>query len=300
MTLSTPPTRSGYDLPWEPVAQGLVHKTAAAEVLVTGLAPVAPQLVAVAARWPAPHRLYDRRAGTVGHLLLVVETIRQAGLCLAHRHVGVPLGEQFIFHRIATRLAAPVEDLEVVTPASTVTLVRPTVRLRAARPAGARLAIEMWHGTTLWATADADFSWAPRPVYERLRAAARDRARAEVARLVPTPRVAGPAERGGDGAERSRVVVDLGDPTYFDHAVDHLPGMLLVDAAVRAAAARAGAPGATARPTGVELTFDRFAELDRPTWARTEPGAGGVEPSVAVTLGQGDAVVARGRVVCAG
>ncbi|MGY1718106.1 AfsA-related hotdog domain-containing protein [Blastococcus sp. SYSU DS0552] len=280
---------------WVPVEQALVHKTAPDEVLATELANLAGDRTAVAAHWPAAHGRYDRRAGTVGHLLLVVETIRQAGLCLAHRRLDVPLGEQFVFHRISTRLAAPLAELRGAAPAGTVTAVQPTVRLRAGRPSRASLRAEIWHGAQLWATADADYSWLPPAVYARLRALGRDRG-AGGGTLVPRPRDA--AE--GDGrAHRSRVAVDLTDPTYFDHPVDHLPGMLLVGAALAAVTDRPDLPGAATRLAGLDLAFDRFAELDRPTWVRTDAGSGRSD-GVPVQLGQDDDVVARGRVFLGG
>lgn len=291
-TLSAAPDEAS--VPWSPIGQHLVHKVAAAEVLVTDFAPVTPTLAAVAARWPAGHPRYDRRTGTAGHLLLVVETIRQAGLCLAHLQLGVPVGEQFIFHRIAVRLAAPVAALGGTAPDRTVTTVEPTPRYRAGRPTGATLAVEIRHGGILWATAEADYSSVPRRVYDRLRASARNQAVADGGRLVPSPRDAGPAGRTAAGVERSRVLVDLADPTFFDHEVDHLPGMLLIDAALAAAAARAGGGTALA---GVDVTFDRFAELDRPTWVRTEPAPENGEQALAVTVEQGSGPVARGRVI---
>ncbi|TYP86206.1 ScbA/BarX family gamma-butyrolactone biosynthesis protein [Blastococcus xanthinilyticus] len=280
-------TRPG---PWRAVEQRLVHKVAAGEVLVTDLAPVSPGLVAVAARWPAGHRLYDRRAGTVGHLLLVVETIRQAGLCVAHAHLGVPLGEQFIFHRMSVRLAAPVAELAGTEPAGTVTTVEPSPRFRGGRPSGAVLAVEIRHEGRLWASAEADYSWTPRRVYDRLRAAGRAVPPPGAGPLVPHPR--GPGYDGRSAGGRTPVAVDLTDPTFFDHELDHLPGMLLIDAALRAAAARAGAP-----LVGLDVTFDRFAELDRDTWVRTRSVRHAGGPAVDVRLGQGEEPVARARVL---
>ncbi|MGY2002111.1 hypothetical protein [Blastococcus sp. SYSU DS1024] len=89
------------------------------------------------------------------------------------------------------------------------------------------------------------------------------------------------------------------DPTYFDQPVDHLPGMLLVDAALRAVALRPELPGAGSRLAGLTLAFDRFAELDRPTWVGTDADSGRSD-GVPVRLGQDDDVVARGRVLLGG
>ena len=277
---------------WTPVDRRLVHKTAASEVLATGVVSVSCDLVAVASRWPDGHHLFDRRPGTPGHVLLLVETIRQAGLCLAHHHLAVPVGEQFVFHRIRARLAVPVAG-PALPPEPTTTLLQPTLRHRAGRPSAAELAVEIWRGPTLWATASAGFSWLGRPVFDRLRAAGR--AAATATGLIPCPRDGTLAEQDDTVVRRFPVGVDRGDPTFFDHEVDHLPGMLLIDAALRAAAA--DGRGAGARPAGVDLAFDRFAELDVPTWALTEPAPADDGPATTVVLAQQHGVVASGRVL---
>lgn len=63
------------------------------------------------------------------------------------------------------------------------------------------------------------------------------------------------------GVHRGIVHVDLHDPVFFDHPLDHVPGMLLVVAglelAEHAAMLRSG-------NVSFRLTFTRFSELDTP------------------------------------
>jgi hypothetical protein len=56
--------------------------------------------------------------------------------------------------------------------------------------------------------------------------------------------------------------VDTGHPVLFDHPVDHVPGMLLLDAARQAAHAELGA-GAVP-PLALDADFGRFVELGAP------------------------------------
>jgi hypothetical protein len=77
-------------------------------------------------------------------------------------------------------------------------------------------------------------------------------------------------------ADRWELRVDTAHPTYFDHPVDHVPGMVLLEAARQAAHLTTGWP--TALLTGLGSRFVRYAELDSPCWieaeAGTRPGAG--------------------------
>jgi 2-oxo-3-(phosphooxy)propyl 3-oxoalkanoate synthase len=69
--------------------------------------------------------------------------------------------------------------------------------------------------------------------------------------------------------------VDTSHPTLFDHPLDHVPGMLSIEAVRQAV--QSEAPRALL--TGVDVTFARYIEFDAPCWidmypvARQEVGA---------------------------
>ncbi|MGW3647934.1 AfsA-related hotdog domain-containing protein [Streptomyces sp. NPDC000878] len=65
-------------------------------------------------------------------------------------------------------------------------------------------------------------------------------------------------------ANRWELRVDTGHPILFDHLVDHVPGMLLIEAARQAARAATGRPDALL--LGLDGSFARYAELDAPCW----------------------------------
>jgi hypothetical protein len=82
---------------------------------------------------------------------------------------------------------------------------------------------------------------------------------------------------------RSRLVIDQSHPFYFDHPLDHVPGIMMITALmglVRAIGAQP-APGhgaggdAVAQPgwTRISLWFPRFCELDRDTELQACPSA---------------------------
>ncbi|MDX6330113.1 MAG: 2-oxo-3-(phosphooxy)propyl 3-oxoalkanoate synthase, partial [Streptomycetaceae bacterium] len=83
--------------------------------------------------------------------------------------------------------------------------------------------------------------------------------------------------------------VDPTHPVLFDHAVDHVPGMLIVEA-IRQAAQYHDQP-LPCQLLSLQADFHHYAELDRPcTVALTRDGTG-----VTVTVTQDGGTVATGR-----
>ncbi len=61
---------------------------------------------------------------------------------------------------------------------------------------------------------------------------------------------------------RWRVLPDLSHPVLFDHPSDHLPGMLVLEAARQVARAELGDPEGD--PVSMSVQFHQFVELDVP------------------------------------
>jgi hypothetical protein len=74
------------------------------------------------------------------------------------------------------------------------------------------------------------------------------------------------------GVSRGFIRVDLQDPVFFDHPLDHVPGMLLVVAGLELAD-----HAAMLRPDNVSfrLTFTKFCELDAPVEVSATRETGG-------------------------
>ncbi|TFV52789.1 ScbA/BarX family gamma-butyrolactone biosynthesis protein [Blastococcus sp. TF02A-35] len=270
---------------WRTVDRRLVHKTALTEVLVTDLRPLGEDLFALASQWPRQHALFQPSPDEAPNPLLFVETLRQAGIYLSHERLGVPLDHQFVFESISAEYLRPGPRPRTDRETVVVLAVRTDVRRRAGRASGARLEIEAWAGPERIATAVAAYRCLPPQVYGRLRWSS----------LATTPPPALPAPRRSaesvaqPQATSALLDVDTRHPTFFDHGGDHLPGMLLIDAALSAARP---AHVASDRPWGFDLRFERFAELGVPTTVTTRPTPAGV----AVALTQPAGVVAAGTV----
>lgn len=99
-------------------------------------------------------------------------------------------------------------------------------------------------------------------VYRRLRAHRTPRQPSTADRRSIRPVTLGSAPDAALIARSWTASIDAEDPYFFDHAVDHLPGMAIYEAAcaVATSSSRLQHP----RVTSFDGRFHRFVELDRP------------------------------------
>lgn len=274
------------------VPKEFVHRASVAEVMLTDWERTGEDRFSVSAQWPRGHSFFT---AVNGHHdpLISAETIRQAGALLAHAEYGVPLGHSFLMWSL--EFAVCPEDLLVGdAPASlTIEIACADIKRRGRSVAGFRYDAVVRRNGRVAATGSADFTCVSPEVYARMRAgrlaSGRPRlpltaptAPQTVGRVSPTDVVLSPT--GEQDCWQLRV--DTRHPVLFDHPVDHVPGMMLLEAARQATAATLGRP---ALALDVSSTFARYAELDAPCLitARRVPGRSGTE-SVLVTGHQED------------
>ncbi|WP_367322379.1 ScbA/BarX family gamma-butyrolactone biosynthesis protein [Streptomyces sp. HUAS ZL42] len=258
------------------VPRQYVHRAAVSEVLLTGWrAASQPDAFVVRAQWPRGHALFAQSGGYQDPMLLV-ESVRQIGSLLAHAEFEVPFGHQFLMRSIGFTATT---DLFVATPAPTEvelhTVCHDIVR-RGKSLAGMRYEVTATVDGVALATAEAAFNCTGPSVYKRLRGE-----RPTCADRLPG-RPIDPARVGRAGAEhvvlsedlrgsgdRWELRVDCNHPIFFDHPVDHVPGMVLLEAARQAAHAATGM--ADGLVLDLESSFDRYAELDEPCYIEASP-----------------------------
>ncbi|WP_329289076.1 ScbA/BarX family gamma-butyrolactone biosynthesis protein [Streptomyces sp. NBC_01455] len=274
------------------VPREYVHRAAVSEVLLTGweaaTAPAGPDLsdvFAVSAQWPRSHSFFTQSGGYQDPMLLI-ESVRQIGSLLAHAEFGVPFGHQFLmwdmsFSTVPELLVADAVPTEVELR----TVCRDIVR-RGRVLGGMRYDVTVLRDGKALATGGAAFSCTSPAVHRRLRAGRPT----TTDRVVPPgidPAAVGhsgdhhvllaePGAGAGAGAapgigDRWELRVDTAHPTFFDHPVDHIPGMVLLEAARQAALVSTGMPDALL--LGLKSNFTRYAEFDAPCWIepRVEP-----------------------------
>ncbi|WP_069763626.1 ScbA/BarX family gamma-butyrolactone biosynthesis protein [Streptomyces sp. LUP47B] len=283
------------------VARELVHRVAVAEVLLTGWTRTDADRFTITAQWPRTHQLHVSPDRSAYEPLLVAETVRQCGALLAHTAYEVPLGHQFVLRelRVDTRPehlavgAAPAEPVIDITVGE--------VRRRAGRPAALRYEAVVRLGGERVATGGIAVTWTNESVYRRLRGGRT--ADVGALRLPQPPPAQLPADTVGRALRadvllspaarpgRWRLRVDTAHPVFFDHPLDHIPGMLLLEAARQTVRAHGGDEDRV--PASFHATFHQYAELDRPVW--TEVSAGGGDDVQVVAL-QDESVVFECRV----
>jgi hypothetical protein len=287
------------------VPKELVHRASVAEVMLTDWERVDDHHFTVAAQWPRGHSFFSN-VGGCHDPLIVAETIRQAGTLLAHAEFGVPLGHQFLMWDLA--ISVEPANLYVDTaPASVVVeMTSQDVKRRRNELAGCHYEAVLRRNGQIVATGSATFTCTSAKVYTRLRGErANDTQRQlpltapiapqDVGRISPMDVVLSPAGE----PDRWRLRVDTRHPVLFDHPVDHVPGMVLLEAARQAATAVVGSP---CLPLGIANEFKKYVELDAPCVieARLLPGTDADRgPTVLVTAHQGEACVFRSTVTMA-
>jgi hypothetical protein len=258
------------------VPKEYVHRASLAEVFLTGCTAHQDGLrFSLTGQWPRAHTFFNSPDGSSHDPLQAAETFRQAGMFVTHAEHGVPLGHHFVMWSLscttvlsALRIASRPTDFDLE-----VTCSGPAPR---GRTSGRRMHMEFAihrDGEPL-AHGGADYSVIAPAVYDRLRTT-RTGQPAPPAAPAPAPAPMPPAPVGRtrpadvvltptDTPTRWLLTPDLNHPILFDHGNDHLPGMVLLEAARQAATAHL-APH-TLIPAGTSTTFIRYAELDRPCW----------------------------------
>ncbi|WP_369393201.1 ScbA/BarX family gamma-butyrolactone biosynthesis protein [Streptomyces sp. CG1] len=259
-----------------------VHKYNADEVLLTAWQQTGPDSFLIRARWPGNHPFYTTGAAGIDPLLFS-EIVRQCLPMLSHAAYEVPLGHHLLWETYDYSLTAglPADRTPPgprAAPREIALYARCTdVTRRGARAGAATVHVRALLGDSLIGTATTRFTIQSPAVYRRLRAEYADTAHALERRLLPpaplSAREAG-RERPHDVVlsptdilGRHQLRVDTGHPFLFDHPVDHVPGILLLDAARQAAHAASAAR--LAHVIGMTTQFIRYVEFDAPCWVET-------------------------------
>ncbi|MFF3323130.1 ScbA/BarX family gamma-butyrolactone biosynthesis protein [Streptomyces sp. NPDC002889] len=220
-------------------------------------------------RWPAVQGdlPYDPR--------ILAQTIRQSGLVVAHAEYDVPLDHQTLLNTLDITIAPGFRAPRDQTSALRVELDVSEPKRGRRKPSALRVSLHILHGDVTVARVDSEFGWISPPVYRRLRG---EYASVEWADW-PVPAPVAPELVGrhdtvdvvlSPGEESNRWLLRnvVANTRLFDHPVDHVPGLVLLEAAQQAAHALV-AP-VPFSPTGVSTRYSRYVEFDRPCWIEAE------------------------------
>ncbi|WP_256104230.1 MULTISPECIES: ScbA/BarX family gamma-butyrolactone biosynthesis protein [Streptomyces] len=260
------------------VAKEYVHRAALAEVFLTSWQKAGRDAFTVTAQWPRSHSFYGSSHGTYDPLLLC-ETVRQTFPLLSHVAYDVPFGYQLSWSRLqyavqpqALRIDGSPADLEIHAAFS-------DIRYHRSLPAMMTMHLEVVRDGSLVAMVSTRFGCHSPAVYRRLRGERADLA--HVFASAPPPPA--PVSRGVVGRLRKQDIVlspteerrrwqlrvDTSHPVLFDHALDHVPGMLLLES-VRQAACASQATWDALVPTSMDISFNRYVEFGEPCWIEAD------------------------------
>ncbi|MFF8375268.1 ScbA/BarX family gamma-butyrolactone biosynthesis protein [Streptomyces sp. NPDC015661] len=292
------------------ISRRFVHRASVTEVFLTDAVVAGSDRFLVGAQLPRNHALYRPEETGQADFMLLVETVRQAGIFLSHRYHDVPLGHHFIFKALSLHISDPaalrvgcgplaaVLDVKVVTPAGARNPRRFDARFDMVIEVGGRECARASAGVVvidgvrygrlrqrgrITGTTGPDTS-----AYGAPEGAADDRA---VLRPVPAEEaLTRPA-----GTREWRLHVDPTHPGYFEHPSDHVPGMLLLEAFRQAARQTAGDTALTTL-TSLNADFAVFGELVEAVAVEAAPTEDG---RVRLTATQGGRVLATAVARCA-
>lgn len=251
-----------------------VRHSSMAEVFLTSCRRSGDTRFTLTGQWPRAHAFFNGPDGR-HDALQVAETVRQVALYLAHAELGVPLGHHFMpcdlsFTADPDELAIGAVPSELRIDADCTDLVRKGSRLV---EFGLDVTIRR-DGRTL-ATGAVRFVCASPGAYQRLRGKRPDSLPAHrpseltpsaFGRGLPRDVVLASSEHPG----RWRLSPDPDHPVLFDVGDDHIPPMVLMEAARQATRALL-VPECSLTLTAMATEFLSHAEFGQPCWIEAVP-----------------------------
>ncbi|WP_312986348.1 ScbA/BarX family gamma-butyrolactone biosynthesis protein [Crossiella cryophila] len=259
------------------VPRRLVHREAVAEVLLTRWTRRRTGDFWMCAQLPRSHAFYQSEQGRADPLL-VLETIRQAGLLVAHTGWGIPLDHRFVMRGMSFAVdssALRVRD----RPVEIQLLVRTRdPRVRPGHTSTLAVEVELYRDGDRFGQGSGSLGALPPAVYARLRPPrvprqpVRERPEPVPPWLVGRHDARDVLLTSVNKSNRWGLLVDATHQGLFDHPVDHVPGMVVFAAMSQAVRAVVG-PGYLA---SCQARTSRFVELDRPAEVSVLRTAGGL------------------------
>ncbi|WP_424217513.1 ScbA/BarX family gamma-butyrolactone biosynthesis protein (plasmid) [Streptomyces sp. BI20] len=276
------------------IDRSLVHRDSLNEVFLTDLRPLPAGTgpgtpYVAAAQLPRSHAYYGDHllSPTLHDPILLLEAARQAALAGSHAFHGVPRTDKFILTHLRVHLTRP--DRLAVGAAPCPLRLHAAIdnhHHREGRTTGLDHRIEFRAGDTVIGTAAVGLRFKSADSYRELRLRGRDgrplpsSADHEpgaghsvvdpylVGRANPENVVLSDVRTQGEN-HLAALRVPGRHPSMFDHPQDHLPGMVLAEAArqlaLRAALETRGMSPSRTVVTDLAVTFTRFGELDSPS-----------------------------------
>jgi hypothetical protein len=279
------------------VDRSQLHRWALSEVFLTDARQVGEDEYLAAAQLPPSHAYYSEHTSRLGSPdpLLLLECCRQAETYGGHEYAGASPSSKFLLRSWSMELPGLLTVPDLERPGELRIAVRTSNRRGS--PGDVRrltFGIDMKLAKRCLGFVSMDVGYIPAEVYDTVRLQGRGRplvpfkdlpretthiAPHLVGRSDPSNVVLASADVGSDNASAT-VRIPLDNRSMFDHGQDHLPGMVLMEAARQLCLLGVsdlwGASVSRTTVAGFDFSFTRYAELDVPTKVhirKTEPYA---------------------------
>ncbi|MFF3646908.1 ScbA/BarX family gamma-butyrolactone biosynthesis protein [Streptomyces sp. NPDC002564] len=256
------------------VPREYVHRAALAEVFLTSSEKTGEDTYTLTGQWPRAHTFFTTADGRSHDHLQACETLRQTGIYLAHAQHAIPLGHHFVMQDMT--VTTHPEHLDIANTPTDLTLY---ATLTVPRRGTFTIDLVINCGTRTLAIGRGHFTCLSPAAYKRLRAGGAPTSQASGPALPYVPTHQDPAVFGRNLSHDLvlapahqphtwRLNADPRHAILFDHDGDHIPGMVLIEAARQSAHPHLP-PNAI--PTHTHTEFHRYVELTTPCYITTTP-----------------------------
>ncbi|MEU2539621.1 ScbA/BarX family gamma-butyrolactone biosynthesis protein [Streptomyces iakyrus] len=257
------------------VTTELAHRTTETDVFPARWTRISDTRFRFTAHWPAAHPFFGPVDDQHQDPMIVGETLRQASMVLAHAEFGAPADTHFVMWDLTVSVDPAALLLADAAEPVEFDVVCSEIRRRGRGLRSMRTTMEFRRAGRFVARGTGSTGCTPPRAYRRLRAGRLN------AWNTPVPLLAGIAPQAAGRSRAEDVVlapadrpgvwnlrVDTGHPVLFPRPNDHVPGMVLFEAARQAATAASGLRPFL--PATLTAEFDHYAELHSPCRIETE------------------------------
>ncbi|MFD5946173.1 ScbA/BarX family gamma-butyrolactone biosynthesis protein [Streptomyces collinus] len=257
------------------VTPELAHRTTETDVFPARWTRISDTRFRFTAHWPAAHPFFGPVDDRHQDPMIVGETLRQASMVLAHAEFDAPADTHFVMWDLTVSVDPAALLLADAAEPVEFDVVCSEIRRRGRGLRSMRTTMEFRRAGRFVARGTGSTGCTPPRAYRRLRAGRLN------ALNTPVPLLAGIAPRAAGRSRAEDVVlapadqpgvwnlrVDTGHPVLFPRPNDHVPGMVLFEAARQAATAASGLRPFL--PATLKADFAHYAELHSPCRIETE------------------------------
>ncbi|MFW0767306.1 ScbA/BarX family gamma-butyrolactone biosynthesis protein [Trabulsiella odontotermitis] len=266
------------------IPKSCVHRAAVGEVFLTDIRKIHDNKYITAGYLPKSHIYFNdlpfrKSSERVYDAILLLEICRQTSIYVTHNFFAVPYSAKFVFDDADFTLFE--SEIPYKTECSNVIVEVDIIerKFRKSELTGLIFRMDIYVDGLCCAQKIMNISWMDDKKWHRLRSqrplenhdysAVVPAEMLEVGRQLPLNVVVGNADISEPGITTT-VIVDQSHPSIFDHPLDHVPGMLLMEAyrqtALLAMRSRLGTRCYDLVISRYNVNFTRFCEFNSPAY----------------------------------